>query len=287
MNQIYLKMNNGLEIPQFGLGVCDIPKDITKDVCINAIKIGYRLIDTAHIYGNEREVGEAIKESGIDRKDLFITSKIWPSEYRKAKEAVYEMLDRMGLDYIDLVLLHQQTGAYLKAYKVLEELVKEGKVKSIGISNFESKKRLDKILSNAKICPQIHQIECHPFRQQHDLNNYTKDKGVLIESWFPLARGYKELMNNEIITSLKEKYHKTSAQIIIRWHIEEGYVVFPGTKSIEHLKENIDVFDFSFTKEEMDMLHTLDGKKKFNIMPLFLQGAFNTFQAWTILSKVK
>ena len=284
MEQTKVLLNNGVSIPQVGLGAFCL--DNAKEVCLKAIELGYRHIDTAHIYGNEKEIGEAIRECGVPRSELFVTSKIWPSEYGDAENAVGKILSRMGLDYLDLILLHQQTGKYVKAYKGLENLLKAGKVRAIGVSNFESKGRLEKLLGAAEVLPCVNQLECHPFRQQAEMKSRLGEKGIIIESWFPLGHGDKKLLEEPVILDLANKYGKTPVQIILRWHVQEGFVVFPKTSSEKHLRENLDVFDFSLSDDDVTWIRALDGKKKYNTMPLFLQGLFNWFQSVTILKKI-
>ena len=260
MNQTYITLNDGNKIPQFGLGVFQIPGDEkTKEACLEAFKLGYRHIDTAHAYQNERGVGQAVKESGIPREEIWITSKLWPSEYGEGKtaKAIDKMLERLQTDYIDLLLLHQQFGDYLGAWKDMEKAVAEGKVKSIGLSNFESE-RLEEVLAAATIHPSVLQVECHPYYQQNDLKKRIAPYNTVIESWYPLGHGDAALIEEPVFTKLAEKYGKTNAQIILRWHIQEGIIVFPKSSNPVHIKENIDIFDFELTEEEMNEIRQLD-----------------------------
>ena len=260
MNQTYITLNDGNKIPQFGLGVFQIPGDEkTKEACLEAFKLGYRHIDTAHAYQNERGVGQAVKESGIPREEIWITSKLWPSEYGEGKtaKAIDKMLERLQTDYIDLLLLHQQFGDYLGAWKDMEKAVAEGKVKSIGLSNFESE-RLEEVLAAATINPSVLQVECHPYYQQNDLKKRIAPYNTVIESWYPLGHGDAALIEEPVFTKLAEKYGKTNAQIILRWHIQEGIIVFPKSSNPVHIKENIDIFDFELTEEEMNEIRQLD-----------------------------
>lgn len=267
MNQTYITLNDGNKIPQFGLGVFMVPGDErTEEACLKAFKLGYRHIDTAHAYQNERGVGKAVRESGINRNEIRITSKLWPSEYgeEKSYEGIKKMLARMGLDYIDMVILHQQFGDYLGAYRGMERAKKEGLVRSIGLSNFESS-RLEEVLESSQIKPAVLQVECHPYYQQHDLKKRIEKYGTVIESWYPIGHGDKGLINEPIFTELGKKYHKSNVQIILRWHIQEGNIVFPKTENVEHMKENIDIFDFDLTLDEMAEIRKLDcGKRFFN-----------------------
>lgn len=260
MKQTYITLNDGNKIPQFGLGVFQIPGDEkTKEACLEAFKLGYRHIDTAHAYQNERGVGQAVKESGIAREEIWITSKLWPSEYGEGKtaKAIDKMLERLQTDYIDLLLLHQQFGDYLGAWKDMEKAVAEGKMKSIGLSNFESE-RLEEVLAAATIKPSVLQVECHPYYQQNDLKKRIAPYNTVIESWYPLGHGDAALIEEPVFTKLAEKYGKTNAQIILRWHIQEGIIVFPKSSNPVHIKENIDIFDFELTEEEMNEIRQLD-----------------------------
>ena len=263
--QTYIKLNDGNMIPQFGLGVFMVPDGPeTENAVKEALKTGIRHIDTAHAYQNERSVGRAVRSSGIERSEIWITTKLWPSEYGegKTREAIDRMLSRLDTPYIDLLLLHQQFGDYLGAWKDMEKAVRDGKVKSIGISNFESE-RLEEICEAANIKPSVLQIECHPYWQQSDLRKRVEKYGTVIESWYPLGHGDKELINEKIFTKLAVKYHKTNVQIILRWHIQEGNIIFPKTTDKEHMKDDLNIFDFGLTNDEMDEIRKLDGKKRF------------------------
>ncbi len=270
MDQTYVKLNNGLEIPQFGLGVFQVPegKETENAVC-EAIKMGIRHIDTAHAYQNERSVASGIKKSGIDRKEIWITSKLWPSEYGEGKtsDAIDKMLKRLDTNYIDLLLLHQQFGDYIGAYKDMEKAVKDGRVKSIGLSNFESE-RLEEVLGMATVAPAVIQVECHPYYQQNDLKKRVKKYGTKLESWYPIGHGDKTLINENIFTELAKKYNKSNVQIILRWHIQEGNIVFPKTTNREHMKENFNIFDFELTSDEMSRIRALDKNQRYFTMTL-------------------
>ena len=264
MIQNYITLNDGNKIPQFGLGVYLIRGDENaKEACLKAFKLGYRHIDTAHAYQNERGVGQAIKESGLRREDIWVTTKLWPSEYGRGKtiEAIKKMLARLNTPYIDLLLLHQQFGDYVGAWKDMEEAKALGLVKSIGISNFDE--NLDNFLAHASIMPSVIQVECHPYFAQHELKNKLEHYGTKIESWYPLGHADEGLLNEKVFIELVKKYNKTPAQIVLRWHIEEGYIVFPKTTNEIHMKENIDIFDFSLTDEEMNQISKLDCGKRF------------------------
>ena len=270
MEQTYITLNDGNKIPQFGLGVFQISGDEkTKEACLEAFKLGYRHVDTAHAYQNERGVGQAVKESGLPREEIWITTKLWPSEYGEGKtaKAIDKMLERLQTDYIDLLLLHQQFGDYLGAWKDMEKAVAEGKVKSIGLSNFESE-RLEEVLAAATINPSVLQVECHPYYQQNDLKKRIAPYNTVIESWYPLGHGDAVLIEEPVFTKLAEKYGKTNAQIILRWHIQEGIIVFPKSSNPVHIKENIDIFDFELTEEEMNEIRQLDKGFRYFTMTL-------------------
>ena len=265
-----IKLNDGNLIPQFGTGVFQVPDGKeTFDVVTNALNLGIRHIDTAHAYQNERSVGEAVKESSIVRKEIWITTKLWPSEYGEGvtSQAIDKMLKRLDMDYIDLLLLHQQFGDYLGAWKDMEKAVKDGRVKSIGLSNFESH-RLEEVLEQATIYPSVLQVECHPYYQQKELKKRIAKYGTVIESWYPIGHGDKGLIEEPLFTRLAKKYHKTNVQIILRWHIQEGTIVFPRTMNPVHMKENFDIFDFELTAEEMNEIRALDNGKRFFTMTL-------------------
>lgn len=270
MNQTFVKLNNGLEIPQFGLGVYQVPEGPeTENAVSDALKMGIRHIDTAHAYQNERSVASGIKKSGVDRKEIWITSKLWPSEYGEGKTSygIDMMLKRLDTGYIDLLLLHQQFGDYIGAYKDMEKAVKDGRVKSIGLSNFESD-RLEEVLSIATIAPAVIQVECHPYYQQDALKKRVEKYGTKLESWYPIGHGDKTLINENIFTELGKKYNKSNVQIILRWHIQEGNIIFPKTTNKEHMKDNFNIFDFELTSEEMNRIKSLDKNQRYFTMTL-------------------
>ena len=268
MAQTYITLNDGNKIPQFGLGVYQVPEgEATINAVRTALEMGVRHIDTAHAYQNERSVGRAVKESGIPRNEIWITTKLWPSEYGEGKtsDAIDKMLKRLDTDYIDLLLLHQQFGDYIGAYKDMQKAVKDGRVKSIGLSNFESE-RLEEVLNMAEIPPSVLQVECHPYYQQNDLKKRIKKYGTVIESWYPIGHGDACLINEPLFTELGKKYGKTNVQIILRWHIQEGTIIFPRSTNPVHIKENFEIFDFELTEDEMNKIRSLDtGKRFFNM----------------------
>lgn len=275
MKQNYITLNDGNDIPQFGLGVYMVRGDEpTREACLAALKMGYRHIDTAHAYQNERGVGAAVRESGISRKEIWITSKLWPSEYGEGRtmEGIDKMLKRLDTDYIDLLLLHQQFGDYLGAWKDMEKAVAEGKVRSIGLSNFESE-RLEEVLEMAQIKPAVLQVECHPYYQQTALKKRIENYGTKIESWYPLGHADNGLLSEPLFARLGQKYNKSSAQIILRWHIQEGNIIFPKTTNPKHMKDNIEIFDFALSDDEMEEIRKMDKGMRFFNMTLKEQEA--------------
>ena len=267
MSQPIITLNDGNRIPQLGYGVFLISKDEDAEKCVlEALKVGYRHIDTAHAYFNERGVGKAIKKSGIPRKDIFLTSKLWITEYGEeaSYKAIDKMLKRLDTDYIDLLLLHQPFNDYVGAYKAMEKAQKEGKVKSIGISNFYGE-HLDDILTKCTVKPAVNQVETHPYFDQRDLVKKLEPYGTKIEAWYPLGHGDKNLINEPIFVKLAEKYKKTNSQVILRWHLQKGFIVFP--KSLTHIKENFEIFDFELTKNEMDEIAKIHKNKKYFDVP--------------------
>lgn len=249
-------LNNKVEIPQIGLGTFMIePKDAEVSVK-EALKMGYRLIDTANAYVNERAVGRGIKESGVERSEIFVSTKLWPSEYEN-ENAIDETLERLGLDYIDLLFLHQPAGNYIAGYKMLEKAYKEGKIKAIGISNFEGK-YIEEILTKFETKPQVIQVEAHPYYTQDELRKTLDKYDIKLMSWYPIGHGYKTLIDEDIFKELGEKYSKTPVQIILRWHIQMGFIVIPGSKNVEHIKDNLDILDFKLTTEEMNEISKIN-----------------------------
>ena len=260
-----LEMNNKLKIPQFGFGVFTIrDNDEAEKCCLEAFKLGYRHIDTAHVYGNEKGVGEAIRKSGIPRDQIFLTSKVWHNECGEGitTKAIDRMLKRLNQEYVDLLLIHWPVGDYIGAWKDMEKAVNEGKVKSIGLSNFIGK-YLEDILKIAKIMPVVDQVECHPYAPCDDLRKELDKINCYIEAWSPIGRGNTQLLNEPILIEIGKKYNKTVAQIILRWHIEKGNIVFPKSSNPVHIKENFEIFDFKLTKEEIEKIDSLKSQPIF------------------------
>lgn len=275
MQQTYVTLNDGTKIPQCGLGVYLVPAGSeTERAVAEALRLGIRHIDTAHAYQNERSVGRAVKESGVPREQVWITSKLWPSEYGGGvtAEAIDKMLGRLDTPYLDLLLLHQQFGDFMGAWKDMERAVRAGKVRSIGLSNFESE-RLEQVLEHAEIAPSVLQVECHPYYAQHALKQRLRPYGTAIESWYPIGHGDPGLLNEPIFAELAKKYGKSSVQIILRWHIQEGNIVFPKTTNPAHMRDNFDIFDFALTDVEMGRIAELDCGKRFFRMTLAEQEA--------------
>ena len=249
-------LNNKVEIPQIGLGTFMIePKDAEVSVR-EALKMGYRLIDTANAYVNERAVGRGIKASGVDRSEIFVSTKLWPTEYEN-ENAIDETLERLGLDYIDLLFLHQPAGNYIAGYEMLEKAYKEGKIKAIGISNFEGK-YINEILDKFEIEPQVIQVEAHPYYTQDELRKTLDKYDIKLMSWYPIGHGDKKLIEENIFKELGKKYNKSSVQIILRWHLQMGFIVIPGSKNIEHIKDNLDILNFELTKDEMNEISKIN-----------------------------
>ncbi|MBR2708073.1 MAG: aldo/keto reductase [Bacilli bacterium] len=256
------KLNNGVEMPSIGIGTYLLSPDEAEASVTEALKVGYRLIDTANAYQNERAVGRAIKSSKIPREEIFVETKLWPSVYTD-EDAIDKTLKRLDLDYIDLLLLHQPAGDYITGYKMMEKALKEGKVKSIGISNFYGE-RLDNLLNNIEIKPSVMQVETHPYYPQEEMKEKLKEYGTKLQAWFPLGgRGNDSVLTEEIIKELAKKYEKSPAQIILRWHNQKGVIVIPGSKNPDHIKDNLNIFDFEISEEDMKKIDELDKNTPF------------------------
>ncbi len=250
-------LNNNTTIPALGLGTFTLTPDEAQKSVEAAISDGYTLIDTANAYLNEKAVGRGIKASGARREDLYISTKLWPSIYGKAAQAIDETLELLQVSYVDLLFLHQPVGDVETAYKAMEDAVKAGKVRSIGLSNFPIEE-CRKIVEQHEIKPAMVQIEAHPYYQQKAYAEFLKSFGGRIMSWYPLGHGDKSLINEEIFSRLGAKYHKSNAQIILRWHVQTGYVVIPGSRNPEHIRDNFNIFDFRLSDEEMAEISSLE-----------------------------
>ena len=252
----FVTMNNGGKCPVVGIGTFMLSPDDAQNSVREALKMGYRMVDTAAAYVNERAVGRGIKESGVTREEVFLSTKIWPSEYEN-ENAVDETLERLGVNYVDLLYIHQPSGNWLAGYRLLEKAYKEGKAKSIGISNFEGK-YIAELETKWEIAPQFIQVEAHPYFQQDELRITLDKYGIRLMAWYPLGHGDKSLINEPIFKALGEKYGKTPAQVILRWHTQMGFVVIPGSKNVDHIKDNLDILDFKLTDGEMEEIGKLN-----------------------------
>ena len=252
----FATLNNGVKMPMAGIGTFLLTPDEAEASVLSALACGYRLIDTANAYVNEKAVGRAMKKSGIPREDIFLETKLWPAFYEQA-DAVDKTLQRLGTDYIDLLLIHQPAGNYIAGYQLMEKACKEGKVKAIGLSNF-TPEQIWEILDICEVKPAVLQTEVHPYSQEKELKAFLSDEGIVIPAWYPLGHGDKALIQEPLFAQLGKKYGKSSAQIILRWHIQSGNVVIPGSKNPEHIKSNLDLFDFALTDEDMAAIAALD-----------------------------
>ena len=256
-----ITLNNKETCPVVGIGTFMLSPAEAENSVREALKMGYRLIDTANAYVNERAVGRGIKESGVERKEIFLSTKLWPSEYENPN-AVNETLERLGVDYVDLLYIHQPAGNWLSGYRQLEKAYRDGKARAIGISNFEGKyiKELEKKWETA---PQFIQVEAHPYFTQKDLRVTLDKYGIKLMSWYPLGHGDKALIEEPIFSELGKKYGKSPAQVILRWHTQMGFVVIPGSKNVEHIKDNFDIMDFTLTADEMAGIAKLDKGERY------------------------
>lgn len=255
-------LNNGVEMPVLGFGVYQVEETVCEQCVCDAIAAGYRSIDTASAYLNERAVGRAIRRSGVSREELFITTKLWVQDagYESTKRAFAKSLERLQLDYLDLYLIHQPFGDVYGSWRAMEELYREGAVRAIGVSNFQPDRLVDLILHN-EVLPAVNQVETHPFCQQTEAAAVMASEGVQIESWAPFAEGRNNLFGNGTLVSLAAKYRKSVAQVVLRWLIQRGVVVIPKSVRPERMAENIDVFDFHLAPEDMALIATLDTRR--------------------------
>lgn len=257
----FATLNNGLNMHMAGIGTFLLTPDEAEASVLAALEDGYRLIDTANAYVNEKAVGRAMKKSGLKREEIFLETKLWPSFYED-DNAVDKTLERLGTDTIDLLLIHQPAGNYVAGYRQMEKAYQEGKVKAIGLSNF-NQAQIEEILGLCEVKPAVLQTEVHPYFQEQELKQFLSQEGMVIQAWYPLGHGDKALLEEPLFTELGKKYGKTNAQIILRWHIQDGNIVIPGSKNPSHIKDNFDLFDFSFTEEEMEKIAALDKNTRY------------------------
>lgn len=257
----YITLNNGIKMPMAGLGTFLLTPDEAEDACVSALECGYRLIDTANAYMNEKAVGRAMKKSGVKREEIFLETKLWPSFYEQ-EDAVEKTLERLDTDHIDLLLIHQPAGNYIAGYQLMEKAYKADKVKAIGLSNFNME-QIREILGVCEVKPAVLQTEVHPYSQETELKDFLKKEKIAIQAWYPLGHGDKTLLEKPLLAKLAEKYGKSNAQIILRWHIQSGNVVIPGSKNPVHIRDNFDLFDFALTDGEMSEIATLNRNKRY------------------------
>lgn len=257
----YATLNNGIKMPLAGIGTFLLSPDEAEASVLAALQCGYRLIDTANAYVNEKAIGRAMRKSGIPREEIFLETKLWPSFYEQ-EDAVEKTLQRLGTDYIDLLLIHQPAGNYVAGYRLMEKACKEGKVRAIGLSNF-APGQVQEILDICEVKPAVLQTEVHPYSQEKELKAFLDKEGIVIQAWYPLGHGDKTLREEPLFTELAHKYGKSNSQIILRWHIQNGNIVIPGSKNPQHIKENLAVFDFTLTENEMDRIAAMDQQKRY------------------------
>ncbi|MDE7320675.1 MAG: aldo/keto reductase [Lachnospiraceae bacterium] len=257
----YAMLNNGVQMPMAGIGTFLLSPDEAEASCISALECGYRLIDTANAYVNEKAVGRAMKKSGLPRGEIFLETKLWPSFYED-DDAVEKTLERLDTDYVDLLLIHQPAGNYVAGYRQMEKACKEGKVKAIGLSNFNME-QIREILGICEVKPAVLQTEVHPYAQANGLKQFLSKEKIAIQAWYPLGHGDRALIQEPVFAGLAEKYGKTSAQVILRWHIQAGNIVIPGSKNPAHIRANLDLFDFALTDEEMKEIASLNAEKHY------------------------
>lgn len=276
-----VRLNNGVMMPSVGFGVYQMEKSETKQAVLQALEVGYRMIDTAASYFNEREVGEAIRESGLPRESVFVTSKLWVQdyEYDDALRGFDRSLSELGLDYIDLYLLHKPYGNYYAAWRALERLHKEGRIRAIGVTSFSNERLQDLFLHN-EIKPAVNQIETHPFQQQQDANAILKAEGIVHEAWAPFAEGQKGVFVNPVLKDIAAAYGKSVAAVILRWLNQRGVVVIPKSVRVDRIRENFNIFDFRLTDAEMTAISALDEKKSpiYDDMDLATVRAIGTYK---------
>lgn len=257
----YATLNNGIKMPMAGIGTFLLTPDEAEASVLSALQCGYRLIDTANAYVNEKAVGRAMRKSGIPRDEIFLETKLWPSFYEQ-EDAVEKTLQHLGTDYIDLLLIHQPAGNYVAGYRLMEKAYKEGKVRAIGLSNF-TPEQVQEILDICEVKPAVLQTEVHPYSQEKELKAFLDKEGIVIQAWYPLGHGDKALIQEPLFTEFGKKYGKSNAQIILRWHIQAGNIVIPGSKNPAHIKDNFNLFDFALTDDEMAKITALDKQKRY------------------------
>ncbi len=257
----YVTLNNGVNMPMAGIGTFLLTPDEVEASVLSALQDGYRLIDTANAYVNEKAVGRGMKKSGLPREEIFLETKLWPSFYEQP-DAVEKTLDRLGTDYIDLLLIHQPAGNYLAGYRLMEQAYAAGKVRAIGLSNFNVT-QIEEIMSVCKVRPTVLQTELHPYNQERSLKMLLKKNDMVPQAWYPLGHGDKALLNEPLFAELGGKYGKSPAQIILRWHMQDGNIVIPGSKNPDHIKANFDLFDFALTDDEMARIAVLNQDKRY------------------------
>lgn len=257
----YVTLNNGIKMPMAGIGTFLLTPDEAEASVLSALSCGYRLIDTANAYVNEKAVGRAMKKSGVPREEIFLETKLWPAFYEQP-DAVEKTLERLDTDYIDLLLIHQPAGNYIAGYRLMEKAYKAGKVRAIGLSNF-NEAQIQEILDICEVKPAVLQTEVHPYNQEKELKAFLNQSGMVIQAWYPLGHGDAALLEEPIFAKLGEKYHKSPAQIILRWHIQDGNIVIPGSKNPAHIKDNFDLFDFALTEDEMSAIAALDKQVRY------------------------
>ena len=257
----FITLNNGVKMPMAGIGTFLLSPDEAEASVASALSCGYRLIDTANAYVNEKAVGRAMRKSGLKREEIFLETKLWPAFYEQP-DAVDKTLERLGTNYIDLLLIHQPAGNYVAGYRQMEKAYKEGKVRAIGLSNF-NEAQIREILSLCEVKPAVLQTEVHPYSQEKALKKFLESEGIVIQAWYPLGHGDKALIEEPLFAELGKKYGKSSAQIILRWHIQDGNIVIPGSKNPAHIRDNFNLFDFSLTDAEMAEIAKLDQQKRY------------------------
>ena len=252
----FITLNNGVKCPAVGIGTYMLSPTDAQNSVREALRMGYALVDTANAYVNERAVGRGIRESGAKRADVFLSTKLWPSEYEN-ENAVDETLERLGVDYVDLLYIHQPAGNWLAGYRQLEKAYREGKARAIGISNFEGK-YIESLESQWEIAPQFIQVEAHPYFTQKELRETLDKYGIKLMSWYPLGHGDRALISEPVFAEIGRKYGKTPAQVILRWHTLMGFAVIPGSRNVDHIRDNLDILDFTLTDDEMAAIAKLD-----------------------------